>query len=104
MPTDPSELAELDSLLTSGGWQRLRAQVDQEWGMAGQTYQAAIKKAISGPVGSEADAVQRLKCVTYAQDAIMRLLQWPDARAAQLRGQQTREQVGVGSSRRGPGL
>lgn len=104
MTPDPTELAELDSLLTSGGWQRLQAHFDSEWGLAGQSYQEAIKKAIVGPVGSEADAVQRLKCVTYAQDAIARFMRWPAERVQQLRSQAERMVAGVGPSRRGPGL
>lgn len=102
--SDPSELAELDSLLTSGGWQRLTAHFDQEWGLAGQSYQDAIRKAIGGPVGTEADAVQRLKCVTYAQSALEAFLRWPAERIAQLRSRSDRETASAGPSRRGPGL
>jgi len=102
--TDPSELAELESLVTSGGWQRLQHHFDAEWGLAGQSYQEAIKRAIGGPVGSEAESVQRLKCVTFAQDAIARFMRWPAERVAQIRGQHERVVASGGGSRRGPGL
>lgn len=102
--TDPTELDELDSLLTSGGWQRLQHHFDAEWGVAGQSYQEAIKRAIGGPVGSEAEAVHRLKCVTYAQVEIARFMRWPAERVAQIRSQQERVVAGGGTSRRGPGL
>jgi hypothetical protein len=104
MPADSTELDELDSLLTSGGWGRLTAHFDSEWGLAGQSYQEAIKRAIGGPVGSEAEAVHRLKCVTFAQTEIARFMQWPAERVAQIRGQMERVVAGGGTSRRGPGL
>lgn len=102
--TDPTELDELESGLTSGFWARLSAYAHREWGPVGQTYLQAIQRAVTGPVGSEADAVQRLKVVMAQHDAVMRLLQWPSERVAALkRGQHAAEMAGTGS-RRGPGL
>ena len=102
--TDPTELDELESLLTSGAFQRLKAHYDREWGAGGQTYQEAIKRAVQGPIGSEAEAVQRLKCVTYAQQEIARFIQWPSERVATLKKLQASAGMVAGPSRRGPGL
>ena len=99
--SDPNELAELDSGLTSGFWQRFCAHVEHEWGASGATYQQAVQRAIQGPVGTEVEAIQRLKAVTLARDAIMRLLRWPDERIAMIRGHVKRESDGAGPSRRG---
>lgn len=100
--TDPTELQELENGLTSGFWARLVAHAAEEWGPAGGTYQHALQQALTGPVGSEVDAVQRLKCVAYAQAAIERLVRWPETRAAELR--HARAPALPGPSRRGPGL
>lgn len=100
--TDPSELDELESLLTSGAWQRLVKHYEKEWGPAGESFVGALKRAVTGPVGSEAEAVQKLKCVTFAQEAIRNFLNWPEARVAQLKNR--KEVAPVGPSRRGPGL
>lgn len=104
MPTDSTELDELESLLTSGAFQRLKAHYEQEWGPGGQSYQEAIKRAVGGPVGSEAEAVQRLKCVTYAQQEIARFIAWPTERVAQIKNRVSRDTAAMGPSRRGPGL
>lgn len=101
--TDHTELDELESLLTSGAFQRLKAHYEKEWGPAGQTFVDALKRATSGPVGSEAEAVQRLKCVTYAQQEIARFIAWPAERVAQIKNRVRREEA-IGPSRRGPGL
>lgn len=101
--SDPQEQDELENGLTSGFWRRFTAFAEQEWGPAGMTYQDAIKRAVQGPVGTEADAVQRLKVVAAQQAAVQRLLAWPADRVAQLKQQAWRESAGPGS-RRGPGL
>ena len=104
MASDPTELDELESLLTSGAFQRLKAHYEREWGPAGQSFQEALKRAVGGPVGSEAEAVQRLKCVTYAQAEIARFIAWPAERVAQIRNRIQRETAVAGPSRRGHGL
>lgn len=102
MPSDPTECDELAAGLTSGLWQRLCAHVEQEWGPAGQAYQQAIQRAISGPLGTEAEAVHRLKMVAYTQAEVRKLLAWPAERVAQLR--QRQDMAVTSPSRRGPGL
>lgn len=102
--TDPTELDELESGLTSGFWQRFTAHVNEEWGPAGQTYQEAVKRAISGGVGTEAEAIHRLKNVAYAQAAILALLKWPHERVTSIKQSVERQRVAGGPSRRGPGL
>lgn len=101
--TDHTEQDELESGLTSGFWMRFREHCEQEWGPAGERYQAAIKQAISGPSGVEADAVHRLKMITFAQAELAKLLQWPVERVAQLK-RHTKEAAAVSVSRRGPHL
>src|ERR1041384_6043772 len=102
--TDPTELDELESLLTSGAWQRVVQHYEQEWGPGGQTYQDAVKRAISGPSGSEAEAVHRLKNVTYAQTAIANFINWPRERVAVVKRLKGGAALVGGPSRRGPGL
>lgn len=103
MSTDPTELDELQSGVTSGFYQRLTSYAEHEWGPAGETFMLALKNATSGPAGSEKEAVDRLKNVMFAQNEIRRLLQWAPARIAQL--QQQKEAASRPSgSRRGPGL
>lgn len=104
MTSDPTELDELESGLTSGFWQRLCAHAEREWGPAGQTYLLAVQRAVTGPVGTEAEAVQKLKVVAAQQDAITRLLQWPVERVAALKHQKTQGAAVLSTSRRGPGL
>lgn len=101
--TDHAEQDELESGLTSGFWQRVTNHVQREWGVAGERYQQAIKQAISGPSGGEADAVHRLKMITFAQTEIARVLQWPSERVAQLK-HRTQQAAAGPVSRRGPGL
>ena len=102
--SESDELQELDSGLTSGFWARVKAHHEREWGPAGAPYQEAVKRAITGPIGSEAEAVQRLKVVAAVQDALRRFLQWPEDRVAQIRASVDRQREGGGPSRRGPGL
>ncbi len=102
--SDPTEQAELESVLTSGGWLRFIDHCEKEWGPAGETYQQAVQRAISGGVGSEAEAVHRLKNVAYAQNAIRELLRWPQNRVAQIKGGVKRAEAADSASRRGPGL
>lgn len=101
--TDPQEQDELESGLTSGFWGRFTAHVQQEWGPAGERYQQALKQALSGPSGSEADAVHRLKMIAFAQAELSRVLQWPSERVAQLKSVTAKAAAGP-VSRRGPGL
>lgn len=101
---DVTELDELQSGLTSGFWQRFRKHAEQEWGTAGETYQAAIRNAVQGPAGNEAEAVQRLKAVAMTQAAVIRLLGWPDERVAQIKKRVETDKLAMGPSRRGPGL
>ena len=100
---DATEQDELESGLTSGFWGRLRDHFDREWGPSGERYQTAIKQAISGPSGSEADAVHRLKMITFTQAEIARFLQWPSERVAQLKNV-TKQAAAGPASRRGPHL
>jgi hypothetical protein len=102
--TDPTELDELKSLLTSGAWQRVIRHYEREWGPAGDAFVEAVKRATTGPVGSEAEAVQRLKCVTYAQQEIARFITWPAERVAQMERGVRQQDAMAGPSRRGPGL
>lgn len=104
MTSDPAELDELESLLTSGAWQRVVQHYEHEWGPGGATYQDAVKRAVSGPVGSEAEAVHRLKNVTYAQQEIARFIQWPSDRVSVLKKLKESALLAGGPSRRGPGL
>jgi|TARA_R110002110_G_scaffold344363_7_gene554351 hypothetical protein len=82
---EDTELDELESGLTSGFWRRLQAHCTLEWGVAGEAYQSAVRAAISGPIGSESEAIQRLKSLTTTQQAVTQLLGWPQQRAQQLR-------------------
>lgn len=100
---DPTELDELRDGVTSGFWQRYRDHVVREWGPTGDTYQQAVRNAIQGPLGSEAEAVQKLKVVAAVQKAMLDSLQWPEHRIAQLQAGVTRRQA-QGASRRGAGL
>ncbi len=102
--TDPTEQDELESGLTSGFWKRFTSHAEREWGASGLTYQEAIKRAVQGPVGSEAEAVQRLKVVAAQQAAIQCLLQWPRERVAHLQTVKARAGAEASPSRRGPGL
>lgn len=101
--SDPTELDELESGLTSGFWQRVKAHAEHEWGPTGETYLDAIKRAAQGPSGSEADAVHRLKVVLAIQDAMTRFVKWPEERIAMIRDH-VRRKSDVGLSRRGPGI
>lgn len=102
--SDPAELSELESILTSGGWARFKAYCEKEWGPAGETYQAALNRALSGPLGTEVESVHRMKNVAYAQEAVRAMLQWPAMRIAQIQGRVDRAEAAGGPSRRGPGL
>lgn len=101
---DPTELDELQSGLTSGFWLRFKKHCEQEWGPSGETFQNAVRQAIQGPAGNEAEAVQRLKAVTMTQAAVIRLLGWPDERMAQIKNSVKRQIAAATPSRRGPGL
>lgn len=105
---DTTELEELENGLTSGFWERFCKHVEQEWGTSGATYQNAIRSAVAGPVGSEAEGMQRLKAVMFAQAAVQQLLAWPRERVHALQRVKTTGQPGgeirIGVSRRGPGL
>ncbi len=101
--TEPNEQDELESGLQSRFWGRLRAFADREWGPSGETYQQLLRKATQGPVGSEQDAVHRLKVVMAQHDAIQRLLAWPGERVAMLK-RKTLGEATVSKSRRGAGL
>lgn len=87
--------------MSSGFWARLRTHAEAEWGPAGRTYQDALKRALSGGLGTEAESVARLKMVAFAQEAIQRLLQWPEERISQLRAEMRKGAVVPGPSRRG---
>lgn len=100
--TDPTELDELTNGVTSGFWLRFKAHIEREWGPAGETYQQAVRNAVAGPLGSEVEAVQRLKVVAAVQKAMLDALQWPEHRIAQMRTQQSRRTAAP--SRRGAGL
>jgi hypothetical protein len=100
--TDPTELDELTNGLTSGFWGRFKTHIEQEWGPSGETYQQAVRNAVAGPLGSEIEAVQRLKVVAAVQKAMLDALQWPENRVAQVRSQQQRRTATP--SRRGAGL
>ena len=103
MTADPTELDELESGVTSGFWQRVCTHVAQEYGPGGAAQQLMIQKAIAGPLGSEAEAVQRLKVAMAVQVAMAGLLRWPTERIAHIQAGVDR-QAPSGSSRRGPGL
>ena len=101
--SDPTELDELQSGVTSGFYQRLMSHIDEEWGLTGRTYEAALKNAMSGPIGTERDQWYRLKNVLWVREQMHNMLQWPHQRIAQL--QQQKEAASRPSgSRRGPGL
>ena len=102
--SDPTELDELEAGVTSGFFARLKAFVEREWGPAGETYQQAVRKAISGPLGSEEESVHRLKNIAFAQAEIQRLLQWPQERISHLKTRTAADARSGGLSRRGPGL
>lgn len=101
--TDPHEQDELESGVTSGFWGRFRDQFEREWGPAGERYQTAIRQAISGPSGGEADAVHRLKMIAFCQSEMAKLLQWPHERIAHLKHATNQAAAGP-VSRRGAGL
>lgn len=100
--SDPTELDELTNGITSGFWDRFKRHIEREWGPSGETYQQAVRNAVSGPLGSEVEAVQRLKVVAAVQKALVEAVQWPENRIAQLRTQQQRRTAVP--SRRGAGL
>lgn len=104
MTGDLTELDELQSGLTSGFWARLNRFALEEWGPSGERYQQAVKQAISGGLGTEVESVHRLKNITFAQAEILRLLQWPQERVAQLERLKQQHVSAQGGSRRGPGL
>ena len=95
--TDATELDDLDGI---GGpfWARFKAHAITEWGPAGQRYQQAVKQAAS----KGDDSIHALRMVLFAQEEIGKLLQWPEERIAQIKGQAAL--VGLPSSRRGVGL
>lgn len=97
---DPVELDELENLVTSGAWQRFVGHVQQEWGQSGETFKAAWQRAIAGGVGTEVEAVHRLKVVAAQQEAILGVLRWPHERISQIKTS-VRQQAVTGPSRRG---
>ena len=103
---DVTELEELENGITSGFWERFQKHIESEWGVAGETYQSALRGAVSGTVGTEAEAVHRLKNIMFAQNAIQKLIRWPQERVNALRrARDTRGAIGEQHpSRRGPGL
>ena len=99
MPT-PTDLDDLDALLTSPGWARFSAHLVAEWGPAGQRYQQAVKLAAS-KAGD--DAVHQLRAVLFAQEEIAKLLMWPGECLSRGRARAVGT-GGVPDSRRGMGL
>ena len=102
--SDPTELDELQSGVTSGFYQRLQAYADREWGPSGELFQQYLRQALSGVIGTEAETVHRLKNLTFAQQQIQSLLQWPQQRIAQLTAQKEKASQATSGSRRGPCL
>lgn len=102
--TDPTELDELESGLTHGMFLRLQKHAIEEWGPSGNTYLDAVKKAISGGLGTEAESVARLKMIAHTQVAIQELMEWPSRRVAVLKNMKAANEQSGGPSRRGKGL
>ncbi len=99
--SDVTELDELESGLTSGFWQRVRAHASREWGPEGETFKALYRRALQGGLGTEAESIQRLKVLEAQRAAIEELLAWPMGRVAEIKGRVQRAGRSGGPSRRG---
>lgn len=91
-----SELDDLQNLIKSPGWLRVKAFGEGEW-----------SDNITRHIGQAADdrddvmALQKLRQVLAAQKAILRLLAWPEERIQALEQQTARERAPMTQSRRG---
>lgn len=100
MSDETHERETLTEGLESSFWRWFRDHTQQEWGVGGVRYAAAVKRAAEK---GDAEAVAYLRMVVFAQSEIERLFAYPTERLQQLRGQLRRPDE-LTASRRGPGL
>lgn len=75
----PSEKEDLDQLVHSQGWLRVKAFASKEWS---EQHEAHVRRAANEV--NDAMAIQKLRQVIAAKEAIERLVQWPHERMRQL--------------------
>ncbi len=96
-----SDIADLEDLLASPGWQVFIAQIEAEWGGVG--FARKVAQTIGNPGLDPALAVAQLQQATVTQREVIRLKDWPSERIKQLKAQVI-ALLNTNTSRRGPGL
>lgn len=91
-----SEQDDLENLLKSPGWLRLHAYVKETWGEQITQY---VTQATSD--SDDIMALNKLRQVVAAKNAVERLLAWPAERLRHLGDETARSQAPVSLSRRG---
>lgn len=92
--SDSAELEDLDALVRSAGWARLKDYVVQEWRTR---MDAKVRAAVSSP--DDLLAMRHLQQVVVAKEAVEQIMGWPEERLNAIRRTQTHDVVNF--SRRG---
>ena len=91
-----SEYDDLEDLLRHPGWLRLKARMETYWE---KDFADRVREAVG--LTEDTRALDKLRQVVVAQDAVRTALKWPEERLRQLRDQKAANDPRLNLSRRG---